>query len=156
VHFLIILLLVFFLIGGFFAMNWFCKLLVLAYVGAVLYVLSIISARDEGLFLFKALMGGFGWFVFLFFVSSAEAGSERRGVIRFFLTYGGLYLFTVTLMKFAFFLSYGSTAAAWDDADVMVTVMPYKWVVFIVVVVLFEIGKDSFRRWRAERSSGKG
>lgn len=146
---IIILPLVIFSIYCFFRMPRTNKLFLLICIGFFLHEirqnnLGLIDIDSNPLYLFKLFSAVVAIFVLLATLSFAETKSDKKSVLMFFLKFGGIYVAMITVMKLIVFASTGFNPESWKHADLLISIMPYKWVFFIIILLI--MGKRKRRR----------
>lgn len=129
-------------IGAFFCLSHLNKAI---FIGYLCFFFHEFSNRDfdDTFYILKLLMGGAALFVFLVSISLAETKQGKKEVALFFLKYGGLYVLMVTLIKLVLFAFAGFDTRAWEGIDVFVTMLPYKWVLFILFLAAISSFKNN-------------
>lgn len=137
---------IFVCIGLFFRLSNLSKLAFTGYFGFFIY--EFIN-RDFGdvFFLYKLLMGGVVLFVFLVSISLAETKEGKKEVALFFLKYGGLYVIMIAVIKLVLFATAGFDTGSLEGIDVIVTLLPYKWVIYILFLVGIGALKKSIKSY---------
>lgn len=93
-----------------------------------------VAEVDQSLLAYKGIMGLIGLFVFSVIWSNIESEDSKKKFLNFVLKYGlGYFAFTMTLKLIFYFMS-----GNWSDSDLIVTILPYKIIGFIVVVLIFK------------------
>lgn len=118
-------------LGAFFSLSHLNKAIFIGYL--CFFIHEFINRDfDDTFYIFKLLIGGAALFIFLVSISLAETKQGKKEVALFFLKYGGLYVLMVTLIKLVLFAFAGFDTNAWEGIDFFVTMLPYKWVLFIL------------------------
>lgn len=119
-------------ISAFFCLSPLNKAAFIAYL--LFFIHEIISKNTDAFYIYKLAIGGAALFIFLVSTSLAKTTKGKKDVALFFIKYGGIYLITVTLIKLAFFAITGFDTSTWKDIDILVTFLPYKWILFIIIL----------------------
>ena len=86
------------------------------------------------MYLVKTFMFGIVLFVFLTILSFVKDKKNKKKILSFALEYGLLYFFMVLLLKIIFYLF---SNANYSVIDTVVTILPYKWVLFIIIAIIY-------------------
>lgn len=128
-------------LGGFMLMSRAFKVIFIVYVaGSVLFTISVAghASLGESLAVLNLAFGAIGLLAFGAIWSQIEARESKRKFVMFVLKYGFVYLTLITGAKLALFLYSGSyTSESWDGISALVALVPYKWLVFLIVVALY-------------------
>lgn len=146
---------IFIAIALFFSLSNLNKVVFLGYACFFLHE-CIYQNYNDGIYLLKLLAGGVALFIFLVSISLAETKQGKKDVALFFLKYGGLYFIMVTLLKLALFASTGFDLSSWEGIDMVVTFLPYKWVLFILFLAGINAIKNNSKRLVRKNSMERG
>lgn len=128
-------------IGGFFSMTRTFKIIFILYLaGSAYYIFSIAGSASlgESITALNLIFGAIGVLAFGIIWSNLEAKESRRRFLSFILKYGLAYLALVTGAKLVIFAFSGDySGRTWEAVSAMVALMPYKWLVFLIVILLY-------------------
>ncbi len=122
-----------------------CHYKVIFLIYLILLIIGIYDMRTrmiifDELSIVKLLILGPGLFIFLTIMSFISKPKLKKKVLYFFLEYGLLYFLMVLFLKIFVYLItilLSSRNSDFKSVDFLITILPYKWVLFIIVVLIY-------------------